>query len=82
MRANVHRIHWLEVPDDVRRVEVEARAIAHFCPAWNRSEVIDDGRWVREAMARIARQMGVTQADLLYKIAREWLLSRATDVLR
>lgn len=43
----------------------------------------EDGmQWEREAVAQLARQMGVTQADLLYKIAREWLLSRATDVLR
>lgn len=77
MRANVHRIYWVEIPDDARRADAETRAIAHFGPIWNRSEVVNDGRWVREAIAYIARQRGISQSELLFRIAREWLANNA-----
>lgn len=77
MRPNVHRIYWVEIADDVRRADAERRAIVQFDPAWNRSEIASDGRWVREAIAYIARRRGITQSDLLFRVAREWLASSA-----
>lgn len=41
-----------------------------------------DLQWVWDATAEIAQQKGISQSELLLRIAREWLLSRATDVLR
>lgn len=36
---------------------------------------VRDDRWVREFADEVAHRLGVSRADLLYKIAREWLLS-------
>lgn len=77
MRAGVHRIYWVEIADDTRRADAERRAIGQFGPIWNRSEIATDGRWVREAIAYIARQRGIPQSELLFRIAREWLANNA-----
>lgn len=37
----------------------------------------DDIQWVREAIAYIARQRGISQSELLFRIAREWLANNA-----
>jgi hypothetical protein len=83
MQSGDYRIHWMEVFDEQRRIEIEREAINYFRPVWNRSEVpIADMKRVEAYINDVARYMEINPRDLVCKILTEWAYNRSGDFLR